>query len=118
MKLLLDSCVSGGIRGQLAAQGYDVVAAADWERDPGDEEILERAHRDGRILVTLDKDFGELAIIQEKPHSGILRLVDISMTRQAAVCVHVVETYGKDLQKGAIVTAEPGRLRIRPPASS
>jgi predicted nuclease of predicted toxin-antitoxin system len=83
MRLLLDSCVSLRIRAELDAEGHDVSAAADWERDPGDEEILDRAHREGRILITLDKDFGELAIIQEKPHSGILRLVDISISRQA-----------------------------------
>ncbi|MFW6147662.1 MAG: DUF5615 family PIN-like protein [Thermodesulfobacteriota bacterium] len=33
-----------------------------WPEDPGDEEILARAHNKECILVTLDKDFGELAI--------------------------------------------------------
>jgi len=37
---------------------YDVVWAGEWPEDPGDEEILERAYLEGRILVTLDKDFG------------------------------------------------------------
>jgi predicted nuclease of predicted toxin-antitoxin system len=93
------------------------MAAPDWGEDPGDEEILERAYRDQRVLITLDKDFGELAIIQGKPHSGILRLVDISARRQAAVSLQVFALHGEELQKGAIVTAEPGRLRIRPPSS-
>ncbi|HEX6903267.1 MAG TPA: DUF5615 family PIN-like protein [Thermoanaerobaculia bacterium] len=115
MKLLLDSCVSLRICDELAAGGHDVLAAADWGKDPGDEEILDRAHKEGRVLITLDKDFGELAIIQERPHSGILRLVDISITRQAAVCLHVLDLHGENLRKGAIVTAEPGRLRVRPP---
>lgn len=117
MRLLLDSCVSLRIRDELTAEGHDVAAAADWGKDPGDEEILDRAHRAERTLITLDKDFGELAIIQERPHSGIVRLVDISITRQAAVCLHVLGVYGAELQKGAIVTAEPGRLRIRPPGT-
>ncbi|HEY0514361.1 MAG TPA: DUF5615 family PIN-like protein [Thermoanaerobaculia bacterium] len=115
MKLLLDSCVWGGARRDLAARGHDVSASPDWGPDPGDEEILERAHREGRILITLDKDFGELAIIQGKPHSGIVRLVDVSAQRQAVVSLHVLEVHGEELQRGAIVTAEPGRLRIRPP---
>jgi len=42
------------------------------QEDPGDEEILEWAHREGRVLVTLDKDFGELAIIHERSHCGII----------------------------------------------
>jgi len=118
MKLLLDSCVWGGVREELQAHGHDVSAAPDWGVDPGDEEILRRAHQQGRILITLDKDFGELAIIQGQPHSGILRLVDISAKRQATVSLHVLEVHGDELRQGAIVTAEPGRLRIRPPETS
>jgi predicted nuclease of predicted toxin-antitoxin system len=114
MRILLDSCVWGGVRKDLEAQGHDVSAAPDWGKDPGDEVILERAYREQRVLITLDKDFGELAIIQGKPHSGILRLVDISAKRQAAVSLHVLSIYGDELNEGAIVTAEPGRLRIRP----
>jgi predicted nuclease of predicted toxin-antitoxin system len=118
VRLLLDSCVWGGARSDLELAGHDVSAAPDWGADPGDEVILERAHQEQRILITLDKDFGELAIIQGKPHSGIIRLVDISAKRQAAVSLHVLATYGSEIEKGAIVTAEPGRLRIRPPDSS
>jgi len=44
-----------------------MVWAGEWPEDPGDEEILERAHVEGRILVTLDKDFGELAIVYVTP---------------------------------------------------
>lgn len=46
----------------LEAAGHDVVWVGDWDRDPGDREILFQARSEGRILVTLDKDFGELAI--------------------------------------------------------
>jgi predicted nuclease of predicted toxin-antitoxin system len=115
MRLLLDNCVWGGARKQLETKGHDVVAAADWDADPGDKEILDRAHREQRILVTLDKDFGELAIVRGQPHSGIVRLVDISATRQAVICLYVLDLHGEDLGRGAIVTAEPNRLRIRPP---
>jgi len=44
--------------------------AGNWEQDPGDEEILAKAHDEGRVLVTLDKDFGELAVVKRVPHSG------------------------------------------------
>jgi predicted nuclease of predicted toxin-antitoxin system len=45
----------------------------DWAKDPGDEEILTQAHREGRVLVTLDKDFGELAVVQ------LIGLMDFSL---------------------------------------
>lgn len=103
------------MRPQLTAAGHDVLAAADWDEDPGDAVILEFAYRDERILITLDKDFGELAIAQGKPHSGILRLVNFSARQQAVICLHVLQLHGEDLAAGALVTAEPGRLRIRHP---
>ena len=91
-----------------------MVWTGDWPEDPGDEEILAMAHNEGRILVTLDKDFGELAIVKGKLHSGILRLVNLSSKKQGEVCRRVIETYGQELQSGAIITVEPGRIRIRP----
>ncbi len=115
MKFLLDSCVWGGVRAELIAAGHDVNWAGDWPEDPGDEEILARAYAEGRILVTLDKDFGELAIVRGLPHCGIWRLVNIAARQQATVCLHIIAQHGAELQAGAIVTAEPGRLRLRPP---
>jgi predicted nuclease of predicted toxin-antitoxin system len=99
----------------LRAAGHDVVWAGDWTEDPGDEEILARAHSDERVLVTLDKDFGEMAVVRGKAHSGILRLVGIAAANQAGYCMEVLERYSKELSSGAIITAEPGRLRIRAP---
>ncbi len=115
MKLLLDTCVWGKALQELGAAGHDAIWAGDWPEDPGDEEILARAYAEGRILVTLDKDFGELAIVRETRHRGIVRLVDFAARQQARVCLHVLALYGEELNRGAIVTAEPGRLRIRPP---
>lgn len=115
MKLLLDTCVWGGAIKTLEACGNDVVWTGNWPEDPGDEEILTMAHDEARILVTLDKDFGELAIIKGKPHSGILRLVNLSAKQQGSVCLRVIDAYAQELQSGAIITAEPGRVRIRPP---
>ena len=96
------------------AAGYDVIWAGDWTEDPGDEQILGTACNEERILVTLDKDFGELAIIRGLPHHGILRLVNLSTKQQVAVCLQVLSRYGHELEAGAIVTAELTRVRIRP----
>jgi len=77
MKLLLDTCVWGGARAKLQAAGHDVLWTGDLAQDPGDEDILAQAHHDQRVLITLDKDFGELAIRRRLPHAGIVRLVYI-----------------------------------------
>ncbi len=114
MKVLLDTCVWGGVRSALSEAGHDVLWAGDWPTDPGDEEILDRAYRDSRVLVTLDKDFGELAIVRRLPHSGIVRLVALSTSQQVDVCLAVLATYAAYLEGGAIVTAETNRIRFRP----
>jgi predicted nuclease of predicted toxin-antitoxin system len=116
VKLLLDACVWGKAREELAAVGHEVIHAGDWTEDPGDEEILARAYREGRVLITLDKDFGELVIVRAQRHVGIIRLVGIPARRQGAVCAAVLERYEAVLPTGAIVTAEPARVRVRSPS--
>lgn len=118
MKLLLDTCVWGGAKAELQAAGHDVMWTGDLEQDPGDEEILVQAHREQRVLITLDKDFGELAIHRGFPHCGIVRLVNVSSRQQGVVCQSVLGQYGDELTQGAILTVEAGRVRIRSPDRS
>ena len=113
MKVLLDSCVWGGTLKELIEAGYDTIWTGNWPKDPGDEEIISYAYRENRILVTLDKDFGELAIVKGMHHCGIIRLVDFSVRDQASVCIYILSRYEEELLSGAIITAEPSRLRIR-----
>jgi predicted nuclease of predicted toxin-antitoxin system len=115
MKLLLDTCVWGGAKAELQAAGHDVLWTGDLVQDPDHEEILAQAHRDQRVLITLDKDFGELAIRRSLPHCGIVRLVNMGARLQGTVCRQVLSRYGDELVRAAIVTVEASRVRIRPP---
>lgn len=115
MRLLLDACIWGGAVAYLEESGHDVVWVGDWSEDPGDDEILATASRDRRILITLDKDFGELAVVYRKPHAGILRIVGCSAREQGPVCRRILAEYGDVLAGGALVTVESLRVRIRPP---
>jgi predicted nuclease of predicted toxin-antitoxin system len=113
MKVLLDTCVWGGVKQVLKDAGHDAVWAGDWEKDPGDDEILAIAHNESRVLITLDKDFGELAIVFGQPHSGILRLVNMSTRQLGEICVEVLARYESNLSTGALITAERDRVRVR-----
>lgn len=113
MKLLLDTCVWGRASEPLQKAGHNVEWTGDWERDPGDREILEYANKQGRVLVTLDKDFGERAIVFGEPHSGIIRLVGIAAREQADYCLAVLRKYEPELIQGAIITVDSNRTRIR-----
>jgi predicted nuclease of predicted toxin-antitoxin system len=113
VRLLLDSCVWGGARKELAVLGHDAIWAGDWPQDPGDEEILSRANAEERILVTLDKDFGELAIVRGRPHCGIIRLVNIPVRQFATVCHEILSRYSGDLASKSLITVTEDRIRIR-----
>jgi len=85
----------------------------DWSADPGDDQILAHAALHGQVLVTLDKDFGELAVAFGAAHAGIVRLVDFRYLEQAPVCARVMAEHESDLARGAIVTVERSRVRVR-----
>ncbi|BAP58216.1 hypothetical protein THII_3919 [Thioploca ingrica] len=113
MKLLLDTCIWGGTVKTLNEYGYDVIWSGDWQVDPGDNEILAYAYQQQRILITLDKDFGELAIVYAKPHYGIVRLVGLTAKQQSTYCLKVLRKYADELESGAIITVTQERVRIR-----
>lgn len=114
MNVLLDSCVWGGAGGVLEAAGHVVEWVGAWPRDPGDEEILSAAARAGAVLVTIDKDFGELAIVRGRSHAGIVRIVGFPAREQGPACVAALARYASELTAGALVTVERGRVRVRP----
>lgn len=113
MKVLLDTCIWPGARSEIERAGHEVEWVGDWNADPGDDEILSHAARNGQVIVTLDKDFGELAVAFGREHAGIIRLVDVSHLAQAAHCLDLLASYEFELAKGAILTREPGRIRVR-----
>jgi predicted nuclease of predicted toxin-antitoxin system len=59
MKFLIDRCAGRLLAEWLRQEGHDVVESRELGADPGDRILLEWAARDGRILVTIDTDFGE-----------------------------------------------------------
>ncbi|MCC5805106.1 MAG: DUF5615 family PIN-like protein [Opitutales bacterium] len=113
-RILLDTCVWGGALQPLSDAGHDVIWSGNWSSDPGDEAILKFAYESNRILVTLDKDFGELAILKGLPHRGLIRLSGFRVSLISSVVDHLVGRFAADLKTGALITADPLRVRIRP----
>lgn len=105
--------MSGHLCEGLREAGHDALWAGDWNPDPGDQEILDRAHEQARVLVTLDKDFGEIAIVKGRPHSGIVRLAGLALNIQLHALLRIAANFEGVLARGGIVTVEPGRVRVR-----
>ncbi len=114
MRVLLDSCVAGLAVEVIRQAGHDASWAGDWSQDPGDDEILRIAAAESRVLVTIDKDFGEMVIVRGMVHAGLIRLVGFRASEQGSAIVRLLAAYEADLAVGAILTAEPWRVRVRP----
>ena len=114
MKLYADEAVDRQIVDALRAVGVDVSYAA--ETDPAviDEQLLARAAAESRLLVTSDKDFGELVYRLRKASKGVLlvRLSGLSAELKAQLVVTAVTTRSQELT-GAFSVLSPGQLRIR-----
>ena len=113
MRVLLDSCVWGPAAEEVRAAGHDVSSVRDWGGDPGDEAILRRSVEENRILVTLDKDFGNLVFALGHSHRGIVRLVGIRACEHGRTMIEVLKRFGSELQKSALIVVETDRVRIR-----
>lgn len=77
MKFLVDRCAGHRLAVWLRERGYDVVESRERGPDPGDRVLLEWAVAEQRILVTMDKDFGEFIYLEGSSHCGLLRLPDV-----------------------------------------
>lgn len=74
MRWLVDECVDAGVAALLHGSGYDVVYMSDVEPRAADTEVMNRAHHENRLLLTEDKDFGDLVFRQARPVPGIVLL--------------------------------------------
>lgn len=74
MRFLVDECVGPSVVHWLRENNYDATSAYEdchgWE----DERILEKAYSEGCIVVTMDKDFGDMVFRMKLPHRGIILL--------------------------------------------
>ena len=113
MKFLVDSCVSRFAVEALRDAGFDTLWIPELGEDPGDETIMRRAFEGGMILVTADKDFGDLVFNFNLPHPPIVRLVDIPPRQQGQFVLKIIATHGKDIAGKALITADRYRIRIR-----
>jgi len=98
----------------LRAEGFDVVSVAESYPALADENVLEIAYREKRLLLTEDKDFGEWVFSHGKQMCGIVLFRYPSIMRHsiANVTVELVKEHGLSLINKFTVI-EPGRARIR-----
>lgn len=112
MRFLIDLCAGHRLAEWLRSEGHDVEEARDRGLDPGDQVLLEWAVAERRVLVTMDKDFGELVFFHGAQHHGLVRLPGVPVASRIALMRGVLEKHAADLAEGAVVTVRGGRIRI------
>ncbi len=84
MRILANENISFAVIRGLRAAGHDVVAVREWQVGANDEAVLELARAEGRVLLTHDKDFGELAYRRRLPAPcGVVLLRLLGASREA-----------------------------------
>jgi len=116
MRLMADEGVDRQIVERLRQEGHEVLYIA--ELDPGitDDVVLAQARRGDALLITSDKDFGEIIYRQVQIRSGVLllRLAGLSQERKAEVVSSCLKIHGEEMLS-AFSVLSPGSLRIRSP---
>jgi len=117
MKFLADESVDRQIVACLRQAGHTVLYVAEMEPGMPDEAVLETANREQALLLTADKDFGELVYRQRRVAHGIVlfRLAGAPPARKADVVLSVIRRHGSELPDSfTVVTAEAVRIRRLP----
>ncbi|MCB9231943.1 MAG: DUF5615 family PIN-like protein [Bacteroidia bacterium] len=114
MKFIADEGVDASIVFILREHEYDVTYVAEFEAGATDSEVMNFSNQEKRILITRDKDFGELVFRLKKVHSGIIldRMARFDAKTKAKIILEVVIQYSQELL-GSYTVIQPGNVRIR-----
>ncbi|TMJ52954.1 MAG: hypothetical protein E6G85_10030 [Alphaproteobacteria bacterium] len=114
MRFLADENFPGAAVAALSAAGCDVVWIGTAAPGTSDFEVLARAARERRVLLTFDKDFGELAKASALPATSGVVLLRLPMPTPENIGLLAQLILGRDDWAGHFSVIEPGRVRMRP----
>ena len=112
--LLVDECCRRRLIEALREHGVDVVAVWEVARGAKDPDVLQLAVAEGRVLVTDDKDFGELVVKDNLPFVGVILLRTGSDDGDVQAKL-ILDALGGNpaLAHGAVLVIEDNRIRRR-----
>lgn len=113
MRFLADESCDFAVVRALRGTGHDVLAVAEVARGAKDSAVIALAREQQRVLLTEDKDFGQLVHAHGERASGVvlIRFPGSARPSLPAAAVDLVDRFGDRLPT-AFVVREPGRVRI------
>jgi predicted nuclease of predicted toxin-antitoxin system len=114
MNFLVDESVDRQIVDRLRQDGHHVWYVAEMEPGISDDAVLDLANHEMALLLTADKDFGELVFRQHRLAPGVvlIRLAGLSPRSKAEVVASAINEHALQLPRAFMVIA-PGAIRIR-----
>ena len=114
MNLLADESVERPVVDRLRQDNHDVVFVAELAPSITDDDVLRNANDRSAVLVTADKDFGELVFRQGAVHAGVvlLRLAGLANVTKGEIVAEVCRLRAAELI-GSFTVISPGQVRIR-----
>ena len=115
MRIIVNENVSGSVIRALRVRGHDVLSVKESMRSESDEVVLARAQAEQRLVITHDKDFGELAFRHGLPASCGVVLFRLSGTDPESDNQRAVDALeSRSDWEGHFAVVEEDRIRIRP----
>ena len=114
MKLVADESVDFPIIESLRTAGHDVLAVVELAPGINDETVLEMANQGQALLLTADKDFGELLYRLRRVHWGVvlIRLAGLGPQEKAVLVARIFQTRGSELPDAFVVITR-NMVRVR-----
>ena len=114
LAFLADENVEMDIVDRLKSLGHIAVHASELTPGRPDTAVLRAASQAGKVLITNDKDFGELVFRRHHRSAGVIlvRLPGRPPATKARLVAHAVQRYGEELL-GAFVVIGPRTIRLR-----
>jgi predicted nuclease of predicted toxin-antitoxin system len=113
--LVADECVPEAIIARLRTDGHTVPSVRETSGGAADPDVLAIAVNLQAVLLTQDKDFGELVFRLRMNHCGIvlIRLAGMTFAERAELVANVIAKHQAELA-GAFTVISPNGVRIRP----
>jgi predicted nuclease of predicted toxin-antitoxin system len=115
MRFLANENFPGEAIARLDAAEHDVASVRSGLPGAGDADVLAWEVREQRVLLTFDKDFGELARASRLPPACGIVLFRMPMPKPTEVGIRLAQLLGSRTDwAGHFSVVEPGRVRMRP----
>lgn len=115
MKILANENFPGDTVAALRAAGHDVLWARTDMAGSDDDAILQRAQAEERLVLTFDKDFGNLAFQWGLPATcGVILMRLVIQSPEVATTRTLEALHGRDDWRGKFAVIDEHRIRLRP----